>query len=211
LGINDQEGRAVWFDEQYREAVLKGMVRKALWQAKELGTYADKVIIFFDEPILSALGTPAYMGISDDNVLTALNEMSEEVQAAGAAVGVHCCGNMDWSLLARSSIDIISFDAFSYGEKVGLYTEALNSFLERGGYLAWGIVPTSDSEIVRQASEEVLERKVGDLITLYTEKGIDRQRLLDQMLFTPACGMGNLSSDDAEKVLALLKAVGNIQ
>jgi hypothetical protein len=112
LGLVDQERRSVWFDEQYRDIVLKGIGMKALWQIQQLQPYTEQVVIFFDEPVLSALGTAAYMMIKDEDVIKGLNEVCEISHDAGALVGVHCCGNMDWGLLASTKIDIIAFDAY---------------------------------------------------------------------------------------------------
>ncbi|MFC1461962.1 PAS domain S-box protein [Verrucomicrobiota bacterium] len=157
LGLNDQDGKAVWFDPEYRDVVLKGLTMKALWQIGELGKLAENVVIFFDEPILSALGTPAYMTIQDEDVLAALNEVINAAQAKGAKVGVHCCGNMDWSLLARTDVDIMSFDAYFYGEKLALYPREIDAHLAKGGYLAWGIVPTAGhtaEERLRESEEK---------------------------------------------------------
>src|SRR5665811_1347776 len=74
LGLTDQDRKAIWFDEQYRDVLLKGLGMKAQWQIRELKKRAEQVLLFFDEPILSALGTPAYMGISDEQILAGLNE-----------------------------------------------------------------------------------------------------------------------------------------
>lgn len=211
LSINDNDNKAIWFDEQYRDIILKGLAKKALWQAKELGKYAENVVIFFDEPIFSALGTPTYMGIQDEDVVRVLNELSEAIHAEdNVAVGVHCCGNMDWSLLAQSSIDIISFDAYSYGEKVALYPGAIDKFLERCGILAWGIVPTGNSEDIRNETVESLQQKTDKLIELFLKKGISEERIQNQMFFTPSCGMGTLTLEDSELVLKMLaKIAGN--
>lgn len=208
LSINDNEKKVIWFDEQYRDIIIKGLAKKAIWQINELKEYAENVIIFFDEPIFSALGTPAYIGIHDEEVVGALNELSEPIHATGAIVGVHCCGNMDWSLLAQSSIDIISFDAYSYGDKVGLYPYAIGKFLARGGILAWGIVPTGDSEDVQKETAESLKNEIEGLMELYVKKGISEERLRNQLLFTPSCGMGTLTVDDTKTVLRLLSEIG---
>ena len=138
LGLTDQNKKAVWFDDQYRDIVLKGLGMKAQWQIRALQQRGRQVLLFLDEPILSALGTPAYMGISHDQVVTGLNAVIHAAQAAGARVGIHCCGNMDWGLLASTDVDIIAFDAYAYGEKVALYPDAINAFLQRGGTLAYG-------------------------------------------------------------------------
>lgn len=206
LGLNDNERKAVWFDEQYRDIVLKGLAMKASWQVRELKKYARHVIIFFDEPILSALGTPAYMGIEDEEVISGLNEVIHAAQTAGASVGVHCCGNMDWGLLARTDLDIISFDAYFYGEKVALYPKEIHAFLDRGGMLAFGIVPTGDAEKLRQETFEGLKQKNENLIQIFVKKGIPEDQIRNQILFTPSCGMGSgtLSPEETGLVLDLL-------
>jgi methionine synthase II (cobalamin-independent) len=204
LSLSDQDGKAAWFDEQYRDVLIKALTKKALWQADSLRANAEQVIVFYDEPIFAALGTPAYIGISDDEVTAAYASICEELHAAGTVVGIHCCGNMDWSLLTRTPVDVISFDAYSYGEKVALYAPDINVFLERGGWLAWGLVPTGNAELVEQATAEGLTRKRDDLAEQFVQKGIARDRLMRQMILTPSCGMGTLPLRSAERVLDLL-------
>ncbi len=187
-----------------RDVLIKALAKKAVWQAGRLASIADRVIIFFDEPIFAALGTPAYIGISDDDVTATYGELCDELHGAGVMVGVHCCGNMDWSLLARSPIDILSFDAYSFGDKVALYASEIDSFLLRGGYLAWGIVPTGNPELVARASIASLVKKWDEVAVLLEQKSIARDRLVGQMLLTPSCGMGTLPMRSAERVLELL-------
>jgi hypothetical protein len=213
LGLNDQERKAVWFDEQYRDVVLKGLAMKAVWQVRELKKYAQNVVLFFDEPILSALGTPAYMGIQDEDVISGLNEVINAAQQAGAYVGVHCCGNMDWGLLAQTDLDIISFDAYFYGEKVALYPEDINAFLQRGGMLACGIVPTGDAKKLHQETPDSLRRKHEELIQGFVHKGLAEEQIRGHILFTPSCGMGSgsLSPEDSRLVLELLSKISHEQ
>ena len=208
LGLNDQDLKPVWFDPEYRDVVLKGLTMKALWQVGELSKLAENVIIFFDEPILSALGTPAYISVQDEDVVSALNEVINAVQAKGAKIGVHCCGNMDWSLLARTDVDIMSFDAYFYGEKLALYPKEIDAHLAKGGYLAWGIVPTAGhtAEEVPVDDETVdsLKKRLDDLLALFVAKGVNAERLRERMILTTSCGMGTLTVDNAAKVLELL-------
>lgn len=210
LSLGDQTGKTAWFDEQYRDILIKALTGKALWQAGRLGSLADKVIMFFDEPIFAALGTPAYIGISDDDVTDTYSEISRELRAAGVLVGIHCCGNMDWSLLTRASIDIISFDAYSFGDKVALYAPDIDAFLQKGGWLAWGIVPTGSPELVAKETSARLISKRDELVALFEGKGIARDRLMKQMLLTPSCGMGTLPAPSAERVLDLLHQLGDM-
>jgi len=207
LGLNDQDGKAVWFDPQYRDIVVKGIAGKAKWLIRQLQDRAGKVVICMDEPILSALGTAAYLSVKDEDVITHLNEVASELHAEDAMVGVHCCGNMDWGLLARTDIDFISFDAYFYGERLALYPKEMNLFLERGGTLAWGIVPTADQEVIHRETPDGLLAKMESLIQEFSRKGIDETRTRRQMIITPSCGLGFLTPKDAVKVLQLMEAL----
>lgn len=206
LGLNDQEKTPVWFDEQYRDIVLKGLSLKAQWLIRELENYAQQVLLFMDEPILSAIGTPAYIAISDEQVIAGLNEVILAAHDAGALVGIHCCGNMDWGLLARTEVDIIAFDAYFYGDKIALYPELIESFLQRGGILAYGLVPTLEPDVLEKETLSSLQTRLESLLERFVNKGITENRLRRQMLFTPSCGMGSgsLTRQQTQHVLELL-------
>jgi methionine synthase II (cobalamin-independent) len=212
LGLNDQDMKPVWFDPEYRDVVLKGLSMKAAWQVRELKKVAENVILFLDEPIMSALGTPAYMSVQDEDVVQSLNEVINAAQAQGARVGVHCCGNTDWGLLARTDVDIMAFDAYFYAEKVRLYAADITAFLERGKNLAWGLVPTSshtsDACPVQSESAQSLRDQLERELVQFIAKGIPEDRLRSQLIFTPSCGMGTLPIDDTHKVLELLGQLG---
>ncbi|HJO93503.1 MAG TPA: hypothetical protein QF753_08905 [Victivallales bacterium] len=207
LGLSDNEKKPIWFDINYRDIVIKGLTMKALWQIKRLEKYADNVIIFMDEPILSALGTPAYIGIQDDEVISSLDEIITTLKNNGAICGVHCCGNMDWGVLARTNLDIIAFDAYYYGDKLTLYPDEIRAFLDRGGILAFGIVPTSSPENLINENKITINDKLNRLLDQFIGKGIPSELLKKQMIFTPSCGMGSLSADDSEQVLKLLNNI----
>jgi methionine synthase II (cobalamin-independent) len=210
LSLVDSQRQNVWFDEQYRDVVVRGLAGKALWQARQLRNFAERAIIFFDEPIFSALGTPAYLGIQDEDVVRYLNEVIAPVRAAGVRTGVHCCGNMDWGLLTRTAADIISFDAYAFADKLALYADAVHAFLERGGTLAWGLVPTGDARQLAAATADGLRQKLAGQVAAFVGKGVREELLWRQMMLTPSCGMGTLTETEAGKVLQLLEEVGKM-
>jgi methionine synthase II (cobalamin-independent) len=204
LGLNDAEGRAIWWDDEYRDLIYAGLALKGVWQVEKLKEVAESVIMFCDEPILSALGTPAYMGVREEDVIEGLNRVIDPLKAAGAMAGMHCCGNMDWAITTRANLDIISFDAYEFGDKSTIYAAEISGFLERGGYLAWGIVPTGDPDAVASETIDSLFEKMTRLIDLFTGAGIDEDLLRNRSLYTPSCGMGSLPEDVARRVLELL-------
>ncbi len=202
-GIVDQDGRAIFYDEQLRDAAIKTIALKARWQVKQLKKYGVPVIVFLDEPGLTGFGSSAFISVSRQDVEACLEEVIAAVHEEGALAGVHVCGNAEWSVILDSSADIVSFDAYSFFDKFILYPDQIKRFIEKGGLIAWGIVPTGDIESVEKESVESLallwEKEVLQLEAI----GIERSRVIAQSLITPSCGTGSLPLDIAKKVIRM--------
>lgn len=202
LQIFDQEGRAVIYDETYGEIVRKNVNMMARWQAREIGRRNANPLIFFDEPTLTMLGTP-FASISADDAVSWIDEAMEEVEAVRA---IHCCGNTDWPLVMSTQTDILSLDAYAYGHTIALYPEEVAAFLDRGGSIAWGIVPNTIEGISIETVEN-LERLMEIHIGALADKGLDRDLLYRRCLLTPQCGLGGLEEEAAPQVLGLLSGL----
>jgi len=201
LGLKDVSGKALYFDEEFREISLMLLQAKTRWQIDMLKQHADKVIIFVDEPILSALGSTSYLGVSSEETLRLLREVSAAIKAEGGIVGIHCCGNADWPMVMQSGADIVNFDAYDYLDTLALYHEECRNFLEQGGFFAWGIVPTSDA--IAGENPDSLRNRFQQGIRKLSEH-IPRDLLLSRMLLTPSCGTGSRSVEEAVKIFQLL-------
>lgn len=204
-GLRDQDNRAAWYDPALREMVVKGLSLKAAWQARYLRDSDTPVIIFIDEPALAGLGSSAFITVSPAETAQALNEVAEAIQTAGGLAGIHVCANTDWEFLLGLSIDILSCDAYGFFPQLAACRKALFTFLDRGGILAWGIVPTS-------AAEDIEKETVASLLLRWEEQAgslasgaWDMAAILRQTLITPSCGTGALSLAQAEKVLLLTR------
>jgi hypothetical protein len=119
--------------------------------------------------------------------------------------GVHCCGNTDWSLLMRTNVDIINFDAVDYLESLAIYPEQLSGFLEKGGVLAWGVVP-NDGRINQESADDILLR-LRRGVRVLEEKGVPRDLLLRRIIITPACGCAGLPVGEVERVYEILSII----
>lgn len=205
--VKDQEDRAIFYDDQLRDIMVKHLTMQAAWQARMLGKTGSLPIVFFDEPALAGFGTSAYLTITEADVITALNEMAEAVHKEGGLAGVHVCANTQWTLLFDAAIDIISFDAYSYFDKFILFDAPLKAFLDKGGIIAWGIVPTGEAADIEKETVESLYDKWEAQMKSLEAKGFHRQALMDATLITPSCGTGSLSLELAEKVLALTQGL----
>lgn len=204
LTIVDENKRAIYYNDIYKDAVVKGLSMKSRWQIRKFREYADNIICFIDEPILSAFGSSTYVSVSRDDVVATLNEMVEAVHAEGALAGVHCCGNTEWSILMDANVDIVNFDAFDFGDTIALYPDAVKKHLESGKYLAWGVVPTNSAKIQSQTVESLIAKFDAGVDNLAKAAGISRELIINQAFVTPSCGTGSLPVADAEKVFSLL-------
>jgi hypothetical protein len=203
LTVVDENKRAIYYNEEFRDVVVKALAMKCRWQIRKFRPYAKKVICFIDEPILSAFGSSTYISVRREDVIALISEVVAAVHADGAVAGVHCCGNTDWTIQIDAGVDLINFDAFGYGETIALYPEAVNKFVAGGGLIAWGIVPTSTA-IREQTTNSLLERFTNVVDNLAQRASLDRRMILTQSLLTPSCGTGSLSDADAEMVFDLL-------
>ncbi|MCK4548211.1 MAG: hypothetical protein KAW17_12310 [Candidatus Eisenbacteria sp.] len=200
LTITDQGKRAIMYHPELYEAILKGCVMSARWQVRKLKTVHPQVLIFMDEPYLSAFGS-AFINLSREQVVSNLSELAEGIHQEGGLVGIHCCGNTDWSILMDVPIDVLNFDAYEFFQGLTLYPESLARFVDRGGTLAWGIVPSSDA--AEGESVDSLRARFGEGLELLAGKGIDRDRLVRQCLITPSCGMGGRTVELAKRITML--------
>ena len=178
--------------------IIKALAMKCRWQIQKFQPYADKIICFIDEPILSAFGSSTYVSVKRTDVVDHLTEVVAAVHADNALAGVHCCGNTEWSILIDAGVDIVNFDAFQYGETIAMYPAGIKSLFARGGCLAWGVVPTSPA--IREQSVASLITQLEKVMDHLASKGIDKQLIAEQAIITPSCGTGSMEPADAERV-----------
>jgi len=205
-GLVDQDGRALFYDEQIRDAAIKLLALRARYQTRKLAEVKPRPLVFFDEPGLAGFGSSAFITITPQDIDTSLREVFEGVSEEGGLTGVHVCANTEWSVIFDSGVDIVSFDAYSYFDKLVLFSEHLVSFMGRGGILAAGIVPTTAELVEAVGTDELVECWNSQRVQL-EELGVPRQTILTQTLITPSCGTGTLSEAQAERVCALTAEV----
>lgn len=205
LQVTDENKRSLLYHEEGKDILEKLLLRKANWQEKILKTLNSRVIIFLDEPYLSAFGS-AFTAINREQVTESLENVLTGIQSL---TGIHCCGNTDWSILLETSVDILSFDAYAYAENLLLYQGPLKKYLGRGGMIAWGIVPTEE-ELLQIVSEAVLVEKLEKIWLELGKLGLDQEQLLASSLITPTCGLGTVSEPTAARALTLTRNISHL-
>jgi hypothetical protein len=206
-GIVDQNRRAIFYDEQLRDAAVKLLAMKARWQVRRLSQYVRPVLIFIDEPGLAGFGSSEFTSISREDISQCFVEICDAVHEEEGLAGIHVCANTDWSLVLESSADILSFDAYGYFDRFMLYPAQIKKFLKSGKILAWGIVPTLNAQQIERETSDSLLQQWRDKAALLEALGTDIRQLITQSLVTPSCGVGSLDLASAAKVMELTRAV----
>ncbi len=203
--LNDSQGKSAIYDETLREIIIKTLIIKALWQIDKIksANKTTKPIIFIDEPTISQLGTSAYITITETEVIEMLKEIVSAIKSAGAVSAIHCCGKCDWRIPLETGVDIINLDAFCYAQNLSLFAKDVDKFLQNGGKIAWGVVPTLDAEVLANADLESLTEVFNKAVKYLTNKGINEKLITDNSLITPSCGAGSLSEELARKAMSL--------
>lgn len=200
-GLVDQEGRAVFYNEQLRDAAVKLIAMKARWQVNRLKKYGVPVILFMDEPALAGFGSSSFISVSRQDIDQCFSEVIEAVHQESGLAGIHVCANAEWSVILESGADIVSFDAYSYFDKFILYADQIRQFLNSGRFLAWGLVPTGDTGAIESQSPESLHELWMQEVSQIEALGLSRDMIVSQSLITPSCGTGSLSLEHAMRVI----------
>ena len=204
--LQDNNGKAVIYDETLKDIIVKLLSLKALWQIKRIKKANPDTtpIIFMDEPSISQLGTSAYMTISEAEVIQMLKEISDIIKANGGISAIHCCGKCDWSIPMKAKIELLNPDAYTFAENFSIYYKMIENHLLSGGKIAWGLIPTLDVDALRGTTLKNLIEKFEQAVKYLTNKRIDEKLIIDNSLITSSCGAGSLSIENAERAMDLV-------
>jgi len=193
LKIVDQEQKAIIYHDEVREVLFDFIQKKVNQQYQELKAKNPNAFVWVDDPGLGLIFS-AYSGY---NEVQAKGDLDRFLEGQEGPKGVHLCAKPDWDFLLRSKIDILSFDSFNCGVMIINYP-SLIEFLNRGGVISWGIVPTY-TELLENETLSSLQERLETFWDDLSRKGVDYGKLLRQSLLAPATC--NLLNPDKEKTV----------
>jgi len=203
MGLKDEKGKPIIYNSAYFDIIKKALRGKAEWMVRTIRARrpGKGVILFFDEPAMVSFGS-AFVSVSKEDVISMFDEVAEGLDAL---VGIHVCGNTDWSALLGAKIDIINYDAFNFMDTLFYFRSDLSAFLARGGIIAPGIVPSSAEDLDRTEQDD-MARQWQTAQRLFSEVGGSEKA---NWLATTACGLGTLSEAHATRALDLLRRLAD--
>lgn len=194
LNVLDQDKRPILFDDTIRSFMLDFMAKRINVQLERLKEMNPNAFMFIDEPGLQFL----FSALSGYDSAKAKIDLEYFFSLLQRPCGIHLCGNPDWDFLLDLDLDILSLDIYQNGEIFSSYSGSIKRFLDRGGTIVWGIVPTN-FEPFEAESIDTLSARLTAVWNFLAEKGLDRDYLLSKSLISPAtCCLVN---PDGEKTV----------
>lgn len=202
FNVVDQDNRPILFDDTVRPFIIEFLARRINIQLSKLKKINQNAFMFIDEPGLQFVFS-AMSGYGD---VTARRDMETFFSLIERPRGIHLCGNPDWDFLLGLDLDILSLDVYSNGEVFTAYASSIKKFLDRGGILVWGIVPTNIDPFEKENINS-LENRLIEMWTFLDKKGIDRDFLMSRSMLSPAtCCLVNPDIEKTvEKTFAMVK------
>jgi hypothetical protein len=203
MQVVDAGRRPIYYDSQLADVLSKMIALKARWCEQEMkkNTGVSETVVVLNEPYLASLGS-SVVPVDKDTVRAGWEDIATLVEGG---LGIHCCSNTDWEFVLDLNPSLVSIDAYATAKEFLLYSDAIVSFMERGGIVAWGIVPADARLFVSENTDTLYERYRAirtQLCTRMPEKLFDSRSLI-----TPSCGIRFADRQDA---LAIMGAAAEI-
>jgi hypothetical protein len=162
------------------------------------------LLVMLDEPGLVGSAHPRFP-IGREAVVELLGGAVAAIEGGDGplATGIHCCGGADWAAVLDAGPDVL---AAPVDAGLTFVPRAVRSFLDRGGRIAWGAVPTD--EPVGDSADR-LWRRLADTWCVLVRAGCDPGQLRRRAFVTPACGLAGHGVTQADQALRLAAEVGD--
>jgi hypothetical protein len=202
--LKQADGTPSIHNETLRDILIKGLNAKARWLEKKIRAEIPGVEVVADLPETTLVNFTSSAGTgSREEIIEAINLSFANVDGLS---WVHCCANIDWSLLFESNVQIVNFDAYQHAGQVALYTKEIQSFLKRGGMLGWGIVPVV-SDYLRGETKESLIQRLEEGIERLVQQGIDEKTLAESSWVLPSCETVLLTPEESDRALKITSQI----
>ncbi len=157
-------------------------------------------VVFIEEPSFAEIMQPGFP-IAPDTAIDLVSGALAAVETA-AISGLHVCGLGDIASQLAAGPAILSLPVRpEVVESAGYVVR----FLEQGGVIAWGVVPTAGPITT---SVERPWRQLSALWCELVQRGADPALLRQQAIITPECGLAAHSQAVAERVHRIAAEVG---
>ncbi|MDY0221482.1 MAG: hypothetical protein RBR67_10130 [Desulfobacterium sp.] len=181
FNVLDQDDRPILFDDTVRPFLFEFMAKRINAQLSRLKKLNPNAFMFIDEPGMQFI----FSAMSGYDDLKAKKDLDLFFSMIDSPRGIHLCGNPDWDFLLNLDMDVLSMDIHTNAQIFAACHKSVKRFLDRGGILVWGIIPTG----FETYEKENLQFQAMTLELVWKElvkKGIDMDQILASSMLSPA-------------------------
>ncbi len=185
MQVVDADKRPIYYDSQLADVLSKMIALKARWCESEIQTRTGvkETLVVLNEPYFASLGS-SVVPLDRGTVRAGWLDIASLVKGG---LGVHCCSNTDWGFVISLDPSVISLDAYTTVNEFLLYAEEIKAYMERGGVVAWGIVPAEYKLFTGETVDSLYARYCA--IRTQLTKRLPAELFDAQSLITPSCGI----------------------
>ena len=204
LKVTDEARKPIIYNSDVKAILFEFLAGKINRQLAELQAVHSNAFVWLDDPGLEFI----FSSLSGYTDIAGRDDMAGFLANLDGLKGLHLCGNPDWDFLLTANLDLLSLDAFARGEVFARYAGQIKRFLDRGGVLSWGIVPSGTSDLAAESVQTLVDRLEAQWEYL-AQRGVDREQIAWQGLLAPAtcCLVNPDQTVTVERAFALVQAV----
>ncbi len=203
--VADENNVPIIYNEQVRSLLFDFIQRKVNAQFHELRQKNRNAFVWLDEPGLGWV----FSGLSGYNDIQAKREYRDFLDGLDRPGALHLCANVYLPYLLSLGVGLLSFDAYQLELMPRGYAGAVAGFLEGGGTISWGIVPTDSLALNNETPESLVARLLGYWKVVSENSAVPVKQIADQALVAPArCCLKNIGQVGASNDMAISDGQG---
>ena len=180
--VTDEEKRPLIYNDDVRSLLFDFALRKINLQYQQLAEKHSKAFVWVDEPGLGWVFN-SHVGY---NELQAQKDYRDFLDGFEGPRALHLCLNVHLPYLFELGLDILSIDAFQFETMPKGYAEDIAGFIEEGGIISWGLVPTESVTLDPETPESLFKRLIAYWEVIDQNSTVTAEQVARQALIAPA-------------------------
>ena len=210
----NRNGSVILMDKIYRKFIIYLITAKALWFINKIKKASPdtKPLIMFNEQMLYKFGTlkRTNENITKESIVMLLARVYTKIKKEGAFVGVQAFEKCNWQLIFDTAcVDLISFDAYNNPTNLNILAPSVNSYLAKGGYINWGIVPVMNENAIRSLNINMIHDRLKSTMEALADEGVSMDLLLKNSTVSVQGDLSRYPILFAEKAIMMANQLGD--
>jgi hypothetical protein len=187
--IVDENSRPIIYSEEVRNILFDFIERKVNTQCQQLRQKNRNAFVWLDEPGLGWV----FNSMSGYNDVQAKRDYLDFISGLQSIKALHLCANVNLPYLLDLGVEILSFDAYQIQTMPREYAVTAAKFLNNGGVICWGIVPTDSTNLGRENPQSLCKLLTGYWEVVSRHTGLAQSQIARQSILAPArCCLKNI-------------------